>query len=80
MAVEEGRKGGIWGRIFWILWGEKHSGRSFFLRKNESDGAEREDSWRRGLTPGGRFTLREREVAIQFISTWARGIVNPSVS
>ena len=36
-----------------------NSREEFFLRKNESDGAEREESWRRRLTPRGRFTLRE---------------------
>ena len=76
---KKGRKGGIRGRIFGDF-GGKTVGKNFFLRKNQSDAAEREDSWRRGLTPGGRFTLREREVAIQFIGTWARGLGNLSVS
>ena len=41
--------------------GGRNSREEVFLRKNESDAAEREDSWRRELTPGGQiYTQRER--------------------
>ena len=71
------------GDLFWI-WGE-HSGEIFMEeQRKESDGAEREEIWRRGLTPGGRFTLREEKgcyLVYQYVGSGARkpvGFLGPA--
>ena len=59
-----------------ILGGENFSRR----REERRCWKRREGNWRRGLTPEEELHSSNKEVAIEFIGTWARGLGNPSVS
>ena len=78
-------EGGIRRGIEWLKRGEflqSNLGKRNFPEEGskEGDGTEREENWRRGLTPGEELHSSNKEVAIGFIGTWARGLGNPSVS
>ena len=49
-------------------------------KRKEGAGTEEEENLRRGLTQEQELHSRNKEVAIEFIATWAWGLGNPSVS
>ena len=66
------------GNFFW----KSILGKRIFIREEskEGDGTGSEENWRRGLNPKEELHSENKEVAIGFIGTWARGLGNPSVS
>ena len=63
-----------------MIFGE-YRGENFCRRREERRCWNRgEENWRRGLTPEEELHSSNKEVAIGFIGTWARGLGNPSVS